>query len=290
MGKTVKTLCREYLEHKRYLVKDSTYANYEGKIYKHIIPALGDSDASKLTRKQAEDFINELHSKGLSKNYIHDIGTLMRQIYNSAANRYDEIGNIFAEVPLPKAEHKKIRVLSDADAEKIMKYGDAAIKIALSMGLRVGEISGLMGKDAKNGILTINRTIRRIPVRGQGTKLTISTPKTAESKRQIPIPDHIAYLFDNIPDDEYIIGGKKFVEPRMLMYKWRTFCDAQNIERINFHGLRHTFATRALEKGVDVKTLSEILGHASVDITMDLYCHPSMNHKAEAMKRIWGDA
>lgn len=157
------------------------------------------------------------------------------------------------------------------------------------MGLRVGEISGLMGKDAKNGILTINRTIRRIPVRGQGTKLTISTPKTAESKRQIPIPDHIAYLFDNVPDDEYIIGGKKFVEPRMLMYKWRTFCDAQNIERINFHGLRHTFATKALEKGVDVKTLSEILGHASVDITMDLYCHPSMNHKAEAMKRIWGD-
>lgn len=286
MGKTVKTLCKEYLEHKRYLVKDSTYANYEGKIYTHIIPALGDIDASKVTRKQAENFINGLYNKGLSKNYIHDIGTLMRQIYNYAANRNENIENVFSKVTLPKAEHKKIRVLSDVDAGKVMKYGDAAIKIALSMGLRVGEISGLMGKDAKNGILTINRTIRRIPVRGQGTKLTISTPKTAESKRQIPIPENIAYLFD-VPDNEYVIGGSKFVEPRVIMYHWKSFCNEQNIEYINFHGLRHTFATRALEKGVDVKTLSEILGHASVDITMDLYCHPSMKHKAEAMKRIW---
>lgn len=288
MGKTVKTLCREYLEHKRYLVKDSTYANYEGKIYKHIIPALGDSDASKVTRKQAENFINGLYNKGLSKNYIHDIGTLMRQIYNYAANRNENIENVFSKVTLPKAEHKKIRVLSDVDAGKVMKYGDTAIKIALSMGLRIGEISGIMGKDAKNGILTISRTIRRIPVRGQGTKLTISSPKTSDSKRQIPIPENIAYLFD-VPDNEYVIGGSKFVEPRVIMYHWKSFCNEQNIEYINFHGLRHTFATKALEKGVDVKTLSEILGHASVDITMNLYCHPSMNHKAEAMKRIWGD-
>lgn len=288
MGKTVKTLCKEYLEHKRYLIKDSTYANYEGKIYTHIIPALGDIDASLVTRKQAENFINGLYNKGLSKNYIHDIGTLMRQIYNYAANRDENIENVFSKVTLPKAEHKKIRVLSDVDAGKVMKYGDAAIKIALSMGLRVGEISGIMGKDAKNGILTISRTIRRIPVRGQGTKLTISSPKTSDSKRQIPIPEHIAYLF-NIPDDEYVIGGSKFVEPRVIMYHWKMFCNEQNIEYINFHGLRHTFATKALEKGVDVKTLSEILGHASVDITMNLYCHPSMNHKAEAMKRIWGD-
>lgn len=286
MGKTVKTLCREYLIHKQYLIKDSTYANYEGKIYKHIIPALGDIEASKLTRKQAEDFINELHSKGLSKNYIHDIGTLMRQIYNFAANRNENIENVFSKVTLPKAEHKKIRVLSDVDAGKVMKYGDTAIKIALSMGLRIGEISGIMGKDAKNGILTISRTIRRIPVRGQGTKLTISSPKTSDSKRQIPIPENIAYLFD-VPDNEYVIGGSKFVEPRVIMYHWKSFCNEQNIEYINFHGLRHTFATKALEKGVDVKTLSEILGHASVDITMNLYCHPSMNHKAEVMKRIW---
>lgn len=289
MGKTVKTLCKEYLEHKRYLVKDSTYANYEGKIYTHIIPALGDIDASKVTRKQAENFINGLYNKGLSKNYIHDIGTLMRQIYNYAANRNENIENVFSKVTLPKAEHKKIRVLSDVDAGKVMKYGDTAIKIALSMGLRIGEISGIMGKDAKNGILTISRTIRRIPVRGQGTKLTISSPKTSDSKRQIPIPENIAYLFD-VPDNEYVIGGSKFVEPRVIMYHWKSFCNEQNIEYINFHGLRHTFATKALEKGVDVKTLSEILGHASVDITMDLYCHPSMNHKAEAMKRIWGDS
>ena len=286
MGKTVKTLCKEYLEHKRYLVKDSTYANYEGKIYTHIIPALGDIDASKVTRKQAENFINGLYNKGLSKNYIHDIGTLMRQIYNYAANRNENIENVFSKVTLPKAEHKKIRVLSDVDAGKVMKYGDTAIKIALSMGLRVGEISGIMGKDAKNGILTISRTIRRIPVRGQGTKLTISSPKTSDSKRQIPIPENIAYLFD-VPDNEYVIGGSKFVEPRVIMYHWKSFCNEQNIEYINFHGLRHTFATKALEKGVDVKTLSEILGHASVDITMNLYCHPSMNHKAEVMKRIW---
>jgi integrase len=154
------------------------------------------------------------------------------------------------------------------------------------MGLRIGEVCGLMGQDVEDGILTIRRTVQRIRD-GKQTKIVITSPKTRNSHRQIPIPKQIADDLIAAPENYIISGCNAPLEPRVIEYRWKVYCNKTGLRKVNFHTLRHTFATAALEAGVDVKTLSEMLGHATVHTTMDLYCHPSMNHKAEAMKRIW---
>lgn len=116
----------------------------------------------------------------------------------------------------------------------------------------------------------------------------ITKPKTEHSHRQIPIPKHIISLLES-DRDRYIIGNStKPTEPRTLQYQWKRFCKEQGMRDINFHTLRHTFATSALEAGIDIKTLSEMLGHASTSITMDLYCHPTLKHKKDCMDKLWG--
>lgn len=87
---------------------------------------------------------------------------------------------------------------------------------------------------------------------------------------------------------KYIMSGCETpYEPRRIEYNWKCFCKSAGLRDVKFHTLRHTFATTALEAGVDVKTLSEMLGHATVSTTMDLYCHPTLKHKQECMSKIW---
>ena len=122
------------------------------------------------------------------------------------------------------------------------------------------------------------------------TKIIVTTPKSSCSIRTIPLPDDLMKLIlsQGIHEHGYFLTGddKKFLEPRTMENRFKRLLDALDIDSINFHSLRHTFATRCVELGFDIKTLSEILGHASVNITMNRYVHPSMNMKKENMKRI----
>ena len=284
---TVSELCKEYIDSKTGIIKDSTVANYKTMDRITITPIIGSKNAVSLTKEDVSEFYKSLVFKGYSENHIHRIGVFLRSVYNYASREYD-IDNVCKNVFIPKLRKKMITVLTEEEKAKVLNYGCPAVIIALSMGLRIGEVSGLMGQDIEDNVLTINRTVQRIQDGNGSTKVIVTKPKTEHSHRQIPIPKHIIPLLES-DSDRYIIGnGTKPTEPRALQYQWKRFCKEHGMRDINFHTLRHTFATSALEAGIDVKTLSEMLGHASTSITMDLYCHPTLKHKKNCMDKLWG--
>lgn len=283
---TVSELCKEYIDSKAGIAKDSTIANYKALLRNHIEPHFGCIDACKLTSESVSDYYKNLVFKGFSEAHIHAIGILLKSAYNYADAKYG-IESPCKKAYMPKMRKKMITVLTEEEKSIVLKHGDTAAKIALSMGLRIGEVCGIMEQDIENGVITIKRTVQRIQTSKGNTELIISKPKTEHSCRQIPVPKHIAPLLVQLPDRYIIGGGTSPVEPRTLQYHWKKFCKAQGMRNINFHTLRHTFATSALEAGIDIKTLSEMLGHASTSTTMDLYCHPTLKHKKDCMNKLW---
>ncbi len=284
---TVSKLCSEYIDSRRDIVKQSTVAAYETLVRNHIEPQFGNTEACRLTKETVSKYYKSLIYEGFSETHIRSIGVFLRSVYNWGDITYG-IENVCKQAYIPKMRKKMITVLTDEEKRKVLRHGTTAAVIALSMGLRIGEVCGLMGQDVEDGVLTVRRTVQRIQ-QGKGkTKLIVTQPKTEHSRRQIPIPKHIATILQ-VSEDRYIIGGElQPTEPRTVQYQWKKFCRENGMRDINFHTLRHTFATSALEAGVDVKTLSEILGHASTSITMDLYCHPTLKHKKDCMEKLWG--
>ena len=130
--------------------------------------------------------------------------------------------------------------------------------------------------------------------RGHGakTEVIVTTPKSSCSIRKIPLPDEILEILvlNKKASSGYVLTNDeyKFIEPRTMQNKFKKILKAAGIENANFHALRHTFATRCVELGFDVKSLSEILGHATVNITMNRYVHPTYEMKKENMKKLSG--
>ena len=121
------------------------------------------------------------------------------------------------------------------------------------------------------------------------TKLIITEPKSQSSKRTIPVPDCLIPMLKELKSkaDSYVLTGScKPIEPRTMQYRFKRILDNVNLPSYRFHSLRHAFASGAIEIGFDVKTLSEILGHSSVQITLDRYVHSSFDHKRNCMNRL----
>jgi len=175
-----------------------------------------------------------------------------------------------------------------------MNVRKLAILISMYTGLRVGEASGLKWGDVDFGkkSLSINRTVQRIknPNKGSEKKtiLIAGTPKSDSSVRTIPIPEFLIPLLKSLKgsDDNYILSeSDKIYDSRLLdSFFERTLVNC-NIEHLKYHTLRHTFATSSIEAGIDPKTLSELLGHSSVEITLKLYVHPTYNMKKKSIEK-----
>jgi integrase len=123
-----------------------------------------------------------------------------------------------------------------------------------------------------------------------GSSVVIDTPKTVNSNRTIPLPKFLnkyVELFRGNPD-EYVLSSKRLsiVEPRLMQIKFKKMTQECNFENVTFHTLRHTFATRCVECGFDIKSLSEILGHADVKTTLNKYVHSSMELKQSNMDKL----
>lgn len=167
------------------------------------------------------------------------------------------------------------------------------ILLCLYTGLRVGEICGLKWEDIdiKNGCLFVARTVERISLGNGKTMIVIEPPKTESSIRKVYIPLFIVALLKKYKDkdDKYILSGKsKPTEPRALQYRFKRILSKTKIRELSFHSLRHTYATLCIEKGMDIKTLSELLGHADVKITLNTYVHSSDSLKKKYVKRLAG--
>ena len=204
----------------------------------------------------------------------------------------------------------QLDVLSKAQQEKLLhviqnNMGNEELGYALSLytGMRIGEICALQWADIDMDarIITVNKTLQRIYLKenegkGRGekskgkTKITITTPKSAKAVRNIPISEALYKLLIQKACDDgevYLLtGSKKYIEPRLYRKHYQKFLNEHQTEYIRFHGLRHTFATRCIEKGANYKVVSELMGHASVNLTLNLYVHPQWEEKKRCVEMI----
>lgn len=288
-------------------VKESTLMKYTNLLEDYILPALGRHFVSGILYRDIEECCGRLlreggaKGTGLSSKTVSDCLSLIRRILRYAADQGYRTSYDGKSIVI-KQRSKEMRVLSHSEQKLLCDYlydhlneRNAGILVCLFTGMRIGEICALKWKDISlsEKIIYVHRTMQRIQIKeGQDkkTKITISSPKSQCSSRAIPLPDELAELLKGYKraENAFVLTGMeyKYVEPRTMQNHFYKIIEKCSIKDANFHSLRHTFATRCVELGFDIKSLSEILGHASVNITMNRYVHPTMDLKRENMMRL----
>lgn len=295
-----------WLTKKKTEIKESSLAKYHGMLKNHIVPLLGYFKLEDINDEVLNDFTKELlHRKDtnnrrvLADKTICDIVRLTMSVLKDAGVK------VKTPKSLPSEKGKPIRILTLEEQkaleefllERIDEYRYLGIIMCLYTGIRIGEVCALKWKDIsiKKKRLYVNYTLQRIKdVDGSSsekTKISITNPKSECSIRSVPLPEClIEYLINIMPLDPeaYFLTGipNKFIEPRAYQYFFKSCLELAEVDDIKFHSLRHTFASRCVEIGFDIKCLSEILGHACVEITMNKYVHPSYELKQRNMNKL----
>ena len=297
-----------WMEDTKIRLKSSTIYRYQYLIDTHILPEFGTTSMESLTSTAINSFLDDKLQKGrldgsggLSAAYVRSI-TL---VINSALRFGREQGlcsTAGLKINKPTVAPKELPTLSveqQRTLECVLRTETDETKlgvfISLYMGLRIGEICALTWNDIdlKNKVIYVRKTVVRVKsADGEAakTKLRIEAPKTTASLRCIPICSTLLPVlasFSERATSRYVVSStENFVSPRTYDYRFKKILDACQLPRINYHALRHTFATRCIEAGVDVKSLSEILGHGDVSITLNTYVHSSMDLKRTQLEKI----
>lgn len=278
-------------------VKESTYSNYTMKIEKHILPQLGNTYYEKLTADVLNAFVSDKLAARLSAKYVSDISVLIKSVCKFACRQFG-YANKAEFMVLPKQEKRSDkRMLTAREQDSLNTWfaqnitpGNTGIMLSAATGIRIGELCALKWSDfnLEKSVFTVRKTMQRIKSHGtSGTKIVITSPKSRASMRDIPIPEFMKNILRQLKKDDdcfFLTGTRSFIEPRTMQYRFKSILRKLNLSYVNFHSLRHMFATKCVSLGVDVKTLSEILGHSSVKITLDRYVHSSMERKQSCMK------
>ena len=282
-----------HLENSKPRLKASTLGVYSRYLDCYIYPHFGKMLCTALTAELSQGFVNRLLESGLSVTTVQSVFNLMKNAVETAD------GSVFA-VQFPKQGKKMVEYLSVDEQKRLeqaaKERGDVdyiAIMLCLYTGIRIGEVSGLQWSDINFDckLFRVNRTMQRIRSDGDTkTELKFLSPKSSTSAREIPLPDFLVEIlldFKRTAKTDYILTYKnKPIEPRTLQYRFKRILEAAEVKNVCWHTTRHTFATRALENGFDVKSLSEILGHGSATVTLNKYAHSSTEHKRGCMNAL----
>lgn len=278
-------------------LKETTYSKYSRIITNHIEPFFYYNYLHQLSETQCIHFLNNLVTKGLSAGSIRNIFNLLRKALDTAVRESLIEKNPCKEILLPRLLKKDVRSLTCKEQKQLeaiaLKEKECSpIIVALYTGMRIGELSGLRWKDIdfQEDTIYVRQTVARISIDGEQkkTKLIIHEPKTSTSYRKIPLASNLkAYLKDKRTDTTFIFSRKgHLMEPRLINYRFKAIQNEAGLKGIHFHMLRHTFATRAIEEGVDVASLSKILGHSSIKMTLDTYTYSLYENRVSAMETI----
>ena len=282
-------------------VKVRTYERYALIIHKHISTDVGKCEINELTALVLQNFITKLlengnckTGKGLSANSVNAIISVLQSSLQTAhligvTNEYTA-----GKIKRPKITERPIECFSMKEQKQIEQavlngkkdklYG---ILLCLYSGLRIGELIALQWSDIDfvKGILTVSKSCH-----DGKDGLIIDEPKTANSRRLIPLPKQLLPILKGIKkksDSSFVVSSNgSFVSVRSYQRSFELLLKRLNIPHKGFHSLRHTFATRAIECGMDVKTLSEILGHKNPTVTLNRYAHSLIEHKADMMNKL----
>nr|WP_288886140.1 site-specific integrase [uncultured Blautia sp.] len=297
----------EWLKNREIFLKESSIAKYRNILNRYLIPQFGDKNITEITKEDVSQHITWLLTaggtlgNGLSSKMIRSVVSVFKAVAEYAGNTRDIRVVTFGRFPL-KEQKKPLRVFSVKEQHQLedclladMRCDRLGIMLCLYTGIRLGELCALKWGDISfdNKKLHIHATMTRIQIQGdpnRRTKVITTPPKSACSIREIPLPSDLIHMLEEMerPEDTYVLTGSRdvYVEPRTMENRFKTIVKMCGITDANFHALRHTFATRCIELGFDAKSLSEILGHSSVKITMDRYVHPTMDLKQKNMDKL----
>lgn len=298
-----------WLENNRIRHKGATVIKYRYLIDRHILPILGDYRVSEITAPVVNSFLTQKLQEGrldkngsLSASYVSSIMLIIRATLKFAA---DEQMCMPLRSPIykPASSKKELVILNIEEQRQLESYLDKefdstglGVLISLHTGLRIGEVCALTWGDIdmKSHIIHVRHTVTRVQAAGNPdsgmSKLIIDVPKTKTSLRDIPISSALLPSLQRagaMGASQFVISKYgDFVSPRTFEYRYHCLLRDCGIRQINYHGLRHTFATRCIEAGVDIKSLSEILGHSNVAITLSTYVHSSMEMKRNQLEKL----
>lgn len=272
--------------------KYSTYIKYQYILECHLKNFANGQCISQITNAMCEEYlIKEQYAAGqkLSLSTMKTICYVLNQIL--------KYGKSSTHISLPdrvvqayKYDSKDVAVFSADEQKRLLdllfdktdRY-KLGILICLFSGLRLGEICALRIDDIDmcNKCINVSQTVQRLKNgTNQKTMLYCAAPKSPNSIRTIPLCDTLFHLLTEMDlSGEYLLNRKSPMEPRTYQYMFSRYLNSAHISSKNFHSLRHTFATNCIENGMDVKCLSEILGHSDVKTTMNRYVHPTMDNK-----------
>lgn len=291
--------CDAWLNEKSASIKQSTYVKYEIIIEKHIKPFLGGYYFSEITEKHFLGFEDQL-AKNLSSKTIRDILTVLKAVFKFVQKKR-HLYNTEFDFPMPRVVRYEMRVLSEEEEKKLIRYLlctiDACkfgIVLSTMTGLRIGEICALKWENISipDGTLKVDSTLQRLKTSSKEAHKTVvvtGTPKSSASVRTIPMTKECIELCIKMvaePDAFVLTGTTDYMEPRALQYRLKKYTTDCGLQDVHFHTLRHTFATRCVEAGFEIKSLSEILGHSSTTVTLDRYVHSSMQLKRANMDKL----
>lgn len=303
-----KDVLQLWMEDNRIRLKEATIYRYSYLIETHILPELGDMKVYQITGTVINRFLTKkvkcgrIDGKGgLSPSYVRSIMLIV-----SAAIRYAAENGLCdplrTQVNKPPIQPKEPVILSKDVQEKLessllhdIDGTKIGVYISLYTGLRIGEICALSWDDIdlQNRLLYVRHTVVRIRAEEKGkvsTHQVIDQPKTKASLRCIPICSNLQSVLveyaEHSPSKYVVSNNSQFVCPRTYEYRYNKLLELSEVPHVNYHALRHTFATRCIESGVDVKSLSEILGHANVSITLNTYVHSSMDLKRAQLEKL----
>lgn len=300
-------VARRWLCDVRVSVKESTYTRYYRIVEKYLLSEFGALDVTEIDHFRINLFTERLlqngglRGGGLSPKSVADILCVLKAIIEFGECNGFVFGNT-AGIRFPQRAARAAKIIDKTsrvrleralmDAEDTTGIG---VLFALFAGLRIGEICGLRWSDVdlRRRTVTVARTVERIadldPDDMRRTKLIICEPKTESSCRIIPLPKFLVERLSRVrgEDDDFILtSSPQPTEPSCFYSRYKTMMRRHGLEGYSFHALRHTFATRCVEKGFDTKSLSEILGHANISTTLSFYVHPSLEQKRVQMERL----
>lgn len=297
----------EWLQANKAHWKESSTVKYINILNNHLLPEFGQRNIMDIARTDIQTYISKLltsggkNNVGLAPKTVNSIISVMKNVFEYATETKGCTLITFKGLNV-KQPQKQMRILSQAEQSMLTEHllqesSSTAIGILLSLytGLRVGEVCALKWEDIsfRDNYIHVHKTMQRIQVKGNPdhkSEIIISSPKSACSVRDVPIPDKLLLMLQerqNAPNTYFLTGKTTlYVEPRTMQNRFKSTIKKAGIAPANFHALRHTFATRCIELGFDIKSLSEILGHASVNITLNRYVHPSMELKQKNMNML----
>ena len=288
-------------DHRRY-IKKSSYAIYLIHLNRHLLPWFGSGDVP--TEDSIQAFVNQKVSEGMSFSTIRSSLLVLGMIltYGEKLGRWPHIA-YSVHFPSEGKRRQKIDVLTKEQQKRLVGYltdnlsfRNLGILICLMSGLRIGEICALQWKDldTEAGVIHVTKSLNRLYLADGNEReylLQVNSPKTASSVRDIPMSRK---LIQNIKPFRKLMNPGYYVltnaatplEPRYMRDYFTRLMVRLGMPPVRFHALRHSFATRCIESNCDYKTVSTILGHASLATTMDLYVHPGLEDKKRVIEKM----